>query len=108
MFSKKPTKSELRNQLSAEVSQFLKEGGAIKQVEMGASGLVDGKYNSLKGTFDKSSQTTRTPVHGLLATIDSRRGQKTKAVSKTTNKAPKKKVIYDDFGEPIRTVWIDE
>lgn len=109
MFKKRPTKAELRDQLSAEVTQFLNKGGEIKQVEMGASGLVDGRYNQQNKPFDRTPPQERTPVHGLLATIDARRKQKSsssvpqKHVSRT-----RKKIIYDDFGEPVRTVWIDE
>lgn len=107
MFNKKPTKTELRHQLQAEVSQFLQSGGSIKQVEMGATGLVDGKYSSLKGSFSKPSQP-RTPVHGLLAAIDSRRSANKVSARKTGRTHATKKVIYDDFGEPVRTVWVEE
>lgn len=109
MFKKRPTKAELRDQLSAEVTQFLKKGGEIKQVEMGASGLVDGRYNQPNKSFDRTPPQERTPVHGLLATIDARRKQKSaSATSKKPASRTRKKIIYDDFGEPIRTVWIDE
>lgn len=108
MFKKKPTKAELRNQLQAEVSVFLKNGGAIKQVEMGETGLVDGKYSSLKSNFEKSPTQTRTPIHGLLATIDNRRKSGKHPTTIKTKKSTKKKVIYDDFGEPLRTVWVVE
>ncbi|WP_286239388.1 hypothetical protein [Neptuniibacter halophilus] len=109
MFKKRPTKAELRDQLSAEVSQFLKKGGEIKQVEMGASGLVDGRYNQHKARFDHPKPAERTPIHGLLAAIDARRKSKLQPGNrKTTQTSPRKKVIYDDFGEPVRTVWVDE
>jgi hypothetical protein len=107
MFSKKPTKAELRHQLQAEVSQFLQGGGTIKQVDMGATGLVDGKYSSLKGTFSQPTQS-RTPVHSLLAAIDSRRSAKKGSTPKNGRSRPTQKIIYDDFGEPVRTVWVDE
>lgn len=108
MFKKKPTKAELRNQLQAEVSVFLKNGGSIKQVDMGETGLIDGKYSSLKSNFDKAPAQTRTPIHGLLATIDGRRKAVKQPVPSKTKKRATKKIIYDDFGEPVRTVWIEE
>jgi len=112
MFKKRPSKAELRDQLNAEVNQYLQKGGEIEQVEMGESGLVDGRYNHHKTSFDNPGPTERTPVHNLLSTIDSRRKKKasTTAPKKTKEpkKTPQKKVIYDDFGDPIRTVWTEE
>lgn len=109
MFKKRPSKSELRDQLNAEVAQFLKKGGEIEQVEMGESALIDGRYNLHKSTLDRPSPQERTPIHGLLSTIDSRRKGKVPATKNQPRiKVPKEKVIYDDFGEPVRTVWVDE
>ncbi|WP_415900574.1 hypothetical protein [Neptuniibacter sp. QD48_11] len=108
MFKKSPSKAELRDQLNAEVSRFLEKGGEIKQVEMGESGLVDGRYTHHKSNFERTKPQERTPVHGLLATIDARRKSKTATAAKTKRGKPRKKIIYDDFGEPVRTVWIDE
>ncbi|WP_420555275.1 hypothetical protein [Neptuniibacter marinus] len=113
MFKKRPSKAELRDQLNAEVNQYLQKGGEIEQVEMGESGLVDGRYNHHKTSFDNPGPTERTPVHALLSTIDSRRKNKTASAtiqSRATppKKVPKQKVIYDDFGDPIRTVWVEE
>lgn len=108
MFKKAPSKAELRDQLNAEVSRFLEKGGEIKQVEMGESGLVDGRYTHHKSNFEQAKPQERTPVHGLLAAIDARRKSKTAPSSKSKRGKPHKKIIYDDFGEPIRTVWIDE
>lgn len=108
MFKKNPSKSELRDQLNAEVAKYLEKGGEIKQVEMGATGLVDGRYSQHQSSFERSKPQERTPVHGLLATIDARRKSKTAQTSKPKRERSRKKVIYDDFGEPIRTVWVDE
>lgn len=109
MFKKRPTKAELRDQLNAEVSQFLQKGGKIQCVDMGESGLVDGRYTQYKGGFERTQPQERTPVHGLLATIDSRRKQKSRPIGATTKRStPQKKVIYDDFGEPIRTIWVED
>jgi hypothetical protein len=109
MFKKKPSKSELRDQLNAEVDQFLKKGGEIEQVEMGESALIDGRYNHHKSSLDRPSPQERTPVHGLLSAIDSRRKKNiTPSKNPPRLKTPKQKIIYDDFGDPIRTVWVDE
>lgn len=107
MFKKRQTKAELRQQMQAEVAAFVKKGGAIQQVQMGESGLIDGRYNSAKPAFTPAKNTERTPVGELLSVIDARRKKKSAAATKPTRK-PRKKVIYDDFGEPLRTVWVDK
>lgn len=108
MLKKHPTKAELRDQLNAEVEQFLQKGGEIQEVKMGETGLIDGRYSQQKNHFERSAPQARTPVHGLLATIDSRRKSKEKLRHSTKKSLPKKKIIYDDFGEPVRTVWVNE
>ena len=109
MFKKRLSKAEQRDQLNAEVNQYLQKGGEINQVEMGESGLVDGRYNHQRTSFERPTPTERTPVHTLLSTIDSRRKNKTApSTIQPRTQTPKKKVIYDDFGDPVRTVWVDE
>jgi len=59
-------------------------------------------------SFEKRQE--RTPVPDVLRAIDERRDARRKPQKKTTAKrssGPKKKVIYDDFGEPLRVVWED-
>ena len=75
---------------------------------MGASGLVDGQYNTHKGQYPSAPTQTRTPVSGLLATIDARKKAKTNTNLIKKSSRPKQKVIYDDFGEPLRTVWVED
>ncbi len=108
MFKKQPTKAELRRQLNAQVSQFLEKGGHIQEVAMGETGLIDGRYTTHRAGYGSPKSKERTPVHGLLAKIDSRRKRRQTVSTASRHKPPKKKVIYDDFGEPIRTVWADE
>ena len=101
---KRPTKAELRQQLEEALQQFIKDGGNIRQMPRGASGLIDGRYNSL--AFDKP-QTSRTDLTNVLNTIDQRKEQKklSSNTAKSRTHRPTKKVIYDDFGEPVRIVW---
>lgn len=101
---KRPTKAELRQQLDDEVQNFIKHGGQVQELPRGATGLVDGRYQALG--FDRRPES-RTDVTDVLKTIDQRREQqrKPKTPMRATNKKPKKKVIYDDFGDPIRIVW---
>ncbi|TBR44974.1 hypothetical protein CBF23_000265 [Marinomonas agarivorans] len=98
MIKPKPTKTETRDEIALQVEEFLQRQGKIEQVKMGDSGLVDGKYHTNHIGFNEPKQT-RTPLNHVVAEIQNRKKpQKMK-------KRPTKKVIYDDFGEPIRWYW---
>lgn len=103
---KRPSKNTVREQLSQEVKDFLLHGGAVTEVPRGASGLQDGRYGQ-PVAFDKPREE-RTPVSDVLKVIDQRREEQRKSHKPAAPKKPKrprKKVIYDDFGEPVRVVW---
>ncbi|MDB4309084.1 hypothetical protein N9913_02120 [Porticoccaceae bacterium] len=44
----------------------------------------------------------------MVSALDSRKKKKTPPKPVKVSKRPKKKLIYDDFGEPVREVWTDE
>ncbi|MBQ0757462.1 MAG: hypothetical protein KBT66_06630 [Amphritea sp.] len=101
---KRQTKAELRQQLQQETQAFLKKGGAVAEVETGATGLVNGSYRNA-GFILNPQRQERTPLNGVLAQIDARKSERTQravAAQKTTRQ--RKKVIYDDFGEPLRII----
>lgn len=101
---KRQTKAELRRQLQQETQAFLKKGGAVAEVETGATGLVNGSYRNA-GFILNPQRQERTPLNGVLAQIDARKSsERTQraAAQKTTRQ--RKKVIYDDFGEPLRII----
>lgn len=105
--NKRPTKRDLRQQLQQAMEQYLEHGGAVKQVERGASGLHGSGYQDYRSGFEKPPEP-RTPVDDVLQTIDQRRLEKRSAPAAKPNekhRKPKKKIIYDDFGEPLRIVW---
>lgn len=104
--NKRPSKNQVRDQISQEVEEFLRQGGEVKELERGVSGLVNGAYNDRSQGFEKPKEQ-RTPVDHLLRDIDQRRQQKHKPERKTPSRRPRKKIIYDDFGEPLRIIWED-
>ena len=108
---KRPSKQEIRQQLNDEVEQFLQQGGSVKEVARGATGLQDGRYEERGMGFEKPREE-RTPVNDVLKAIDQRRLEQRKpkrsaSSSGKTRRGPRKKVIYDDFGEPLRVIWED-
>lgn len=105
---KRVSKKELRDSLNQDIEHYLQKGGEVHEFERGESGLVDGSYNEHALSFEKRQE--RTPVTDVLRTIDERREARRKPQRKSEivrPSGPKKKVIYDDFGEPLRVIWED-
>lgn len=105
---KRPTKSEQRRELEQQMADFLKKGGQITRVEQGASGLANGSYSKHQFTISQPRQT-RTALPQVLVAIDSRRKKSALPAQKNRQRSrPRQQVIYDDFGEPLRVVWVDK
>ncbi|MDO6681387.1 MULTISPECIES: hypothetical protein [unclassified Oceanobacter] len=106
---KRPTKKEIRQQLNDEVEQYLQKGGEVSEVVRGATGLQNGRYDERSMAFEKPKEE-RTPVPEVMQAIDQRRdSQRKPGRSVTATSQPRrrlrKKIIYDDFGEPLRIIW---
>lgn len=112
MVKKLPTKAELRSQLERETSHFLKKGGRVSEVPHGASGTDPLRAQAFhSGGLFSQPRSKRTFVPEVVAAIEARRKDrlKSRAIRKRTRlPQPRRKVLYDDFGEPIRRVWVDE
>lgn len=103
---KRPTKADLRRQLERQMEHYLKKGGEITTVPNGVSGRDNPQESLPRALFDEP-KTPRTPVTDVVSALDSRKkGRKSDNTRKP--KRPAQKVIYDDFGEPIRKVWVEE
>jgi hypothetical protein len=105
MIKPKTTKKDTRKELESLVDQFIKAKGEIQQIDMGESGLVDGKYNTSHMGFNEPKQE-RTPLNHVVAALQQKKNSKSSSPAPIpTKKRPKKKIIYDDFGAPLRWVW---
>ncbi|MEP0072109.1 MAG: hypothetical protein ABJN96_02710 [Marinomonas sp.] len=102
MIKPKTTKKDTRKELESLVDQFIKAKGEIQQIDMGESGLVDGKYNTSHMGFSEPKKE-RTPLNHVVAALQQKK--KPSPPAPLPKKKPKKKIIYDDFGDPIRWVW---
>lgn len=103
-----PTKADVRKALEAEVRAYIASGGYVNQVPPGQSGkdATQPEHRSMREIFTGPKQE-RTPLDHVVAELQSRRQGATTPKSKPKAR-PKKKVIYDDFGEPLRTIWVEE
>jgi hypothetical protein len=113
MVKKLPTKAELRAALEQETREYLSAGGKVQEVPSGVSGTDPVKAQAFhSGALFTRPRSTRTFVPEVVAAIESRRGQlKTKRQQvrqRSRLPRPRRKIIYDDFGEPIRKVWVED
>lgn len=100
---KRPSKADIRRELEQKTQAFLNKGGQVVEVANGETGLVNGAYRNAGFTFNPERQE-RTPLNNVMATIDARRTSRKKSVTPKASSV-KKKIIYDDFGEPLRVVF---
>ena len=102
------SKNRLRKQLREKTEAFLGSGGKIKKCQPGETGEPADQPRA-RGVFVSPSPIkTRTYVNDLVTKIDQRKRKSPDKPASKVSKRPKKKIIYDDFGEPLREVWVDE
>lgn len=105
------SKAAVRNELEAAMERFLQEGGTVKDVPSGVSAWEPGTRPPPSRPLFEEPRAERTPVPEVVATIEARREamkNKRKPVRKTRTQRSRRRIIYDDFGEPLRHVWVDE
>jgi hypothetical protein len=102
------TKAELRAQLEREMRRFLDGGGAIRRVDPGVSAREPGDPPVRHGgDMFLQPRASRTPIPEVIAALEARRKpEKKPAAPRTARRRPR--VIYDDFGEPLRRIWPDD
>lgn len=103
MIDRLKTKQEIRREIEQDVGQFLNGGGRIEQIRQGVSGREGNQPVKSPIPFSRGARQTRTPLTDTIRQLDQRK-IKNQAVA-TANKQPTKKIVYDDFGEPVREVW---
>jgi hypothetical protein len=113
MVKKLPTKSDIRSELEREMDRYLSKGGKVTSVPQGTSGRDPGKPPThLTARLFGEPKLQRTFVPEVVAAIEARRNeQKLKRRQKKRRSRlpkPRRKIIYDDFGEPLRRVWEDD
>lgn len=102
------SKHSMRNELRKKTEEFLKLGGEIKQHNQGETGEPADKPRARSVFVSGEPRQTRTYINDVVNALDSRKKKKTPPKPIKVSKRPKKKIIYDDFGEAVREVWTDE
>ncbi len=99
--------------LEQEIEDFLQQGGEVKSVPRGLSANPGGQPPSTfaAGRLFTEPRESRTPVPEVVAAIEERRAlqrKRTATPRRSRLPQPRRKVVYDDFGEPLRRVWIED
>ncbi|MGB0668996.1 MAG: hypothetical protein ACPH4D_01015 [Porticoccaceae bacterium] len=102
------SKQSLRRELRRKTEEFLSRGGEIKQHNAGETGEPADKPRARSVFVSAQPRQTRTYVNDAVSALDSRKKSKKSGPVKKPSKGPQKKIIYDDFGEPLREVWSEE
>lgn len=100
-----PTKAQIRSQLDQEVQRYLQEGGTVNNIPRGQSGHQDNR-NLFGNLGENPPKQERTPLDDVVKTLEARKKHPHNGVK--ASRRPRKKLITDDFGEPLRWVWIDD
>ncbi len=103
MIQKLKTKQEVRDEMEKEILDYLHSGGKIDQVLQGVSGREDNSNLNQTIPFNEGEKQTRTLLIETVKAIDERKQKKKPAP--LLKPKPQKRIIYDDFGEPIREIW---
>jgi hypothetical protein len=109
---KKPvSKADIRDELLQETVRFLEQGGSVNEIPRGISGKDPGAPPLfLNRRLFVEPKSPRTPIPEVVAAIEARRLQKFrhKPAAKRRLPPPRRKILYDDFGEPLRRIWSEE
>lgn len=105
------SKASVREELEQATKQFLSAGGSVNAVPTGVSAWEPGTRPPPSRPLFEEPRSSRTPVQDVVATIEARRESlktRRKPVRKPRSQRRRRRVIYDDFGEPLRHVWENE
>lgn len=109
-----PSKADIREELEQQMRAFLAKGGEVNQVPRGLSGRDSGEGPIRPNSFvpnaaNKVAPEDQVPLTNVVQSIEARRRAKPKSRStKAVTPRPRKRLIYDDFGEPLRWEWVNE
>lgn len=102
------SKHSLRRELRRKTEEFLSRGGEIKQHNAGETGEPADRPRPRSVFVTAQPRQTRTYVNDAVSALDNRKKSSKSEPAKKPRKRPQKRIIYDDFGEPLREVWSEE
>ncbi len=97
------SKKQIRGEIEQQMQEFLADGGRVEAVQAGISARELGAPPPLS---PQQPRTPRTLVNEVVAAIDALK-HPVKHKEKKRAQGPQKKVILDDFGQPLRWEWVE-
>ncbi|MGB5326034.1 MAG: hypothetical protein WBN40_11505 [Pseudomonadales bacterium] len=114
MIKKPESKNQLRAEIERQTREYLQDGQSVKEIPKGV-GSRDAAAGPFKAPFKRENwqgnkqASERTYLTDVVDSLESRKKNRgAVANSSKRPKKPRKRLIYDDFGEPLRWVWVDE
>jgi len=99
------SKKAQRSELAQLVQDFVKSGGEVVNVPSGTSGNTQNQ-NLFRQRGEVEPKSERTPLTDVVKTLEERKSSKNDQKNTSTQRRrPKKRLIVDDFGDPVRWVW---
>ena len=99
-----------RERIRRQTEEYLARGGRIHRVPSGTSGEDAARRRPASSVFSGPRQS-RTEVPEVVASIEARKKslrRRAPAPRKRASRSPKKRLVYDDFGEPLRWEWVND
>jgi hypothetical protein len=101
------SKRILRQDILRKTEEYLSRGGEIKKYRAGES-AERADIPRKKAEFVGLKLSNQSDLNEVILAIDERKANLRNSPSVLPRSTPRKKVIYDDFGEPLREVWIEK
>jgi len=98
------TKAQIRAEIEEQMRFFTQQGGSVAAHDMGDTGREPSSAIPT-APFTENSNQARTQVIDQVRAIESRRKRASSPPTNTPNKKPKRVLVTDDFGEPLRWIW---
>lgn len=94
-----------------QMDEYLARGGRVRTVPPGTSGADEANpRRAHQHSFTPKPPATRTPLPEVVAAIEARKKQRKQATApkRIARRQPRRRMVYDDFGEPLRWEWVDD
>ncbi len=98
------TKAQIRNEINRQINEYMGSGGEVAQIPNGCSGNQNNE-NLFTHPTESQPKQDRTPLTDVIKALDAKKKKPSTPVR--PERKPRKKLITDDFGEPVRWVWED-
>ncbi|MDQ2078504.1 hypothetical protein [Marinimicrobium sp. ABcell2] len=102
------TKRELRKELDQQMAEYVQAGGEVAEVAPGVSGREDPKGPLTPLFTPRTTIEGRTLVTEVVAAVEARRHPAPPKSKNKPKRQARKRVILDDFGQPLRWEWVEE